>query len=324
MGAREIVMPKVKLPYGSQFISQLLFFWQYRKQKFDIIHWFQPRLYPFFWLAPAKKLIVTMHGGGMIAFKQKRFILSNFVFNFILKNFWSMVDLAIADTEFGKREIVENYKINKDRLAVVNMGGGELFKALNKEEARKIILSKYKINGNFILDVSRLQPHKNINNLIKAYTLARASGEITQKLVIIGAPTLDYKETYKIADDSPCKDDIYFLDFIPKEDLNTFYSAADLFVFPSLNEGFGIPVVEAMASGTPVVTSSTTALPEVSGRAAILVDPLNTKQIAQAMVKILTEDKLRDDLITKGLERAKDFTWDKTAEQTKEIYFKLM
>jgi glycosyltransferase involved in cell wall biosynthesis len=218
-----------------------------------------------------------MHGGGMIAFKQKRFILSNFVFNFILKNFWSMVDLAIADTEFGKREIVENYKINKDHLAVVNMGGGELFKALNKEEARKIILSKYKINGNFILDVSRLQPHKNINNLIKAYTLARASGEITQKLVIIGAPTLDYKETYKIADDSPCKDDIYFLDFIPKEDLNTFYSAADLFVFPSLNEGFGIPVVEAMASGTPVVTSSTTALPEVSGRAAILVDPLNTK-----------------------------------------------
>ncbi|MFA4890440.1 MAG: glycosyltransferase family 1 protein [Candidatus Paceibacterota bacterium] len=322
MGAKEIVMPKVKLPYGSHFISQLLFFWQHRKQKFDIIHWFQPRLYPFFWLAPARKIVVTMHGGGMIAFKQK-FIFSNFMFNFILSNFGFKVDIAFADTDFGKREIIDNYKIDNTRLKVVHMGGGELFKAINKEEARNLIVSKYNIKAPFILDISRLQPHKNIDSLIRAYILVRNSGGVNQKLVIVGTPVQDYKKTYEIARESLYKDDIFFVNFVPQEDLNAFYSAADLFVFPSLNEGFGVPVVEAMASGTPVITSNTTALPEVAGDAAVLVDPLNIKQIAYEMNRILSDNNFKKGLIKKGLERAKQFTWDKTTEYTKKTYFDL-
>jgi len=102
------------------------------------------------------------------------------------------------------------------------------------------------------------------------------------------------------------------------------YSAAELFVFPSLSEGFGLPVVEAMASGTPVITSNTTSLPEVAGEAGILVDPLDIKEIAKAMNKVLTNENFKNDLISHGLDHSQKFTWVQTAKQTKDIYLKLL
>ena len=111
------------------------------------------------------------------------------------------------------------------------------------------------------------------------------------------------------------------LGYVPKEDLPVLLSSADLFVYPSLYEGFGIPVIEAMACGVPVVASCTSSIPEVAGEAAILVDPYNVKGIASAMMRVLDSEKLRDDLIRRGLERAKVFSWSSSASRLKEIFY---
>ena len=118
-------------------------------------------------------------------------------------------------------------------------------------------------------------------------------------------------------------DEVVFTDFIPETDLPTYYSGAEAFVLPSLYEGFGFPVLEAMACACPVVTSDTSSLPEVVGEAGIMVDPQNTNSLAEAMSKVLTDSKLRDNMIRKGLEQAKRFSWEKAAEQTLEVYHKV-
>lgn len=320
--AHEIIMPSLKLPRGNQFFSQLLFFWQYRKSKFDIIHWFQPRLYPFFWLAPAKKIVVTAHGAGEWNIAKIK-LFSNWLFRNVLKYFNEFVDRVIADTIHAQKEIIECYEVKPEKVKTVYLGGGEEFKPLDKIKVKEAIESKYKIKSPFILDISRLMPHKNINTLIKAYNIFRKNYSSAAKLVVVGSPMLDYQETYDLAKASPYKDDIQFINFVDQQDLNAIYSAAAVFVFPSLSEGFGLPVLEAMAAGTPVITSNTTSLPEVAGQAAILIDPLDTEKLAQAMHQILSNENMQKDMIKKGLIQAKKFNWAETAEQTKAIYFEL-
>ena len=321
--ANEIIMPRVKLPYGSRFISQLLFFWKYRKNKFDVIHWFQPRVYPFYWLAPAKKIVVTIHGAGDVSAPSK-FIFSRLVFNFVLIHFHKWIDMAIADCEDAKQEVVKYYGFSEDRVKSIYLGGGENYKFIEKNEARSIA-EKYGINKPYILDVSRLQPHKNIIRLIKAYELLRKNNqEIKEKLVIVGGPTSSIVEEYEIAKRSQFSSDIMFVDYVDTEDLNAIYSGSELFVFPSLSEGFGLPVLEAMASGVPVITSNTTSLPEIGGDAVIAIDPLDVNDISSAMKRVLSDKELARKMIDSGLRRAAEFTWKKTADQTKELYIKLL
>lgn len=321
--AREVIMPSLRLPRGNHFFSQLLFFWRYRKNKFDIIHWFQPRLYPFFWLAPAGRIVVTAHGAGDFTVAKNK-LFSNWLFKFILKNFNGRVDIAIADSEHGRAEVIQYYKTLPEKTKAVYLGGGENYQPLDKNSARELVKSKYKIDAPFILDISRLMPHKNIRTLIKAYLIYRDEYKGAKKLVIVGSPALDYQGTYDLADNSPFKEDIYFVNFVEQNDLNAIYSAAELFVFPSLSEGFGLPVVEAMASGAPVITSNVTSLPEVAGEAAILINPLDAKELARAINKVLTNEDLRQDLIVRGLAQSKKFNWAETARQTEEIYIKLL
>lgn len=321
--AKEILMPKIKLPYGSHFVSQLLFFWRYRKNRFDIIHWFQPRVYPFFWLAPAKKIAITTHGAGNIT-AGGPFVFSREVFNFILTKFIRRVDAIIAVSEYGCEEIEKYYRAPKENIFFTYNGGGEDFKPLAESEAGKMIAEKYKINGRFILQLARHLPHKNVTGAIKAYKIFRDKYNRNEKLVIVGTRDFDTKKIFKLAEASGYKEDIIFIDYVHAEDLNCLYSAARLLVFPSLVEGFGLPVIEAMASGTSVITSNTTSLPEVAGGAAVLIDPLDFAALAGAINKVLTDENLHSDLIKKGLARSREFSWHETAEQTKEIYFKLL
>lgn len=321
--AKEILMPKIKLPYGSHFISQLLFFWRYRKNKFDIIHWFQPRVYPFFWLAPAKKIVVTTHGAGNIT-AGGPFVFSREVFNFILTKFVRKVDAILAVSKYGCEEIEKYYQAPRENIFFTYNGGGEDFKPLGKKQAGALIADKYKIGQPFILQLARHLPHKNVTGVINGYKIFRDKYKRNEKLVIVGTRDFETKKILKLAEESGYKDDIIFIDYVETDDLNCLYSATRLLVFPSLVEGFGLPVIEAMASGTPVITSNTTSLPEVAGEAAMLIDPLDFTSLAEAMNKVLTDENLRNNLIKKGLTRAREFSWHKTAEQTKEIYFKLL
>ncbi len=316
----EIIMPKIRLPYGSRFVSQMLFFWKYRHNQFDIIHWFQPRVYPFYWLAPAKKIIVTMHGAGDIS-APKYFVFSRCVFNFVLKYFHKRVDVAIVDSENGKKEVIEYYNFSPTKISVIYIGGGEDFILIKKNEAKKLVAEKYGIRGSYILDVSRFVPHKNVVTLIAAYVFMRKKYPTRQeKLVIVGGAASKRRDEYVAAEKSGFSEDIIFIDFVSAENLNAVYSASDLFVFPSLSEGFGLPVLEAMASGTPVVTSNVTSMPEIGGNAVVTINPLDVSGLAEMINKILSDENLKRRMIESGLKRAPKFTWKKTAEETKNLY----
>jgi len=323
--AREIIMPRVRLPYGSRFASQLLFFWKYRKNKFDIIHWFQPRLYPFYWLAPAKKIVVTVHGAGEV-YAPLYFVFSRSVFNFIMIHLHKWIDAAIVDCENAKSEAVKYYGFSPDRVKSIYLGGGENYKPIGRLEAQELAVKKYGISAPYILDVSRLQPHKNIVTLIKAYDAMRGSdASRKEKLAIVGVSACEGRtDEYDAAKNSAFAGDILFVDYVDAPDLNAVYSGSELFVFPSLSEGFGLPVLEAMASGTPVITSNTTSLPEIAGDAAITVDPLDADALAKAMRRVLTDKNLASSMVESGFRRAAEFSWKKTADRTRELYIKLL
>jgi glycosyltransferase involved in cell wall biosynthesis len=319
--AREILMPYIKLPAATRFVRTLLFFWKYRKENFDIVHWFQSRVYPFFYLAPAKYIIVTAHAGGDITSPGK-FPLSRRMFNFVLKHFNYKVDALIGVSDFGRREIISAYGADPKRVyALLHYNGGaEEFKPMDRKIAREN-LAHYGIKAPYILDVSRLIIHKNVTTLIRAYDMLRdLHQERKEKLVIAGGPDNNAEEVYELVKKSKYSTDIQFIDFVEQKDMNPLYAGAELFAFPSLSEGFGMPLIEAFASGTPVVTSNVASLPEVAAGAALTVDPTNAEALAEAMHRLLSDEALRESLIKKGLERCKEFTWDRAAEELSDLY----
>lgn len=322
--AQEILMPKVTLPYASHFVSQLLFFWKYRKNKFDIIHWFQPRVYPFYWFAPAKKIIVTMHGAGDIS-APHNFIFSRSIFNIVLKYFHKWVDMVIVVSNDAKREVVEYYDFSPDKVTSIYNGGGENYRPIEKEKTHEIVKNKYKIDGPYILDISRFIPHKNVTTLIKAYELMRKKySSHIEKLVVVGGSSNKNCEEYIIKAKSVFSEDIIFVDFIEQEDLNAIYSGAELFVFPSLSEGFGLPVLEAMASGTPVITSNVASMGEIGGDAVITTNPLDIDGLAKIMHDTLVDTMKMAKMRELGLIRAKEFTWAKMVKETEDLYARII
>jgi glycosyltransferase involved in cell wall biosynthesis len=300
LGAKEIIMPAVPaFFFWKRFIRQLLFFWRYRHERFAIVHWFQPRVYPFFWWAPAEKILITVHGAGDIVAKNK-FNLSKLVFNWTLILFNHKASALIAASQYGKEEIVKYYKATNDNVVPIYLG----------VDFKRLSIPKKEI----ILDVSRHVPHKNIPTLLKAYARMREKfPERKEQLVIVG---IQYADTPK------APHDVTFIPYV--DDLNETYAEAKLFVFPSLNEGFGLPVLESMASGTPVITSNTTSLPEIAGDAAMLVNPLDVDKIAEAMNTILSNRTLYTEMVEKGLQRAKEFSWNKMVSETTALYQHLL
>ena len=239
----------------------------------------------------------------------------------MLKHFYRSIDIIVADSNFGKEEVVEHYGFPKEKVRTIYLGGGENYKPMDKNEAKSIVSQKYKIDSPYILDVSRLQPHKNVGGLIRAYDLMRKTNpNRTEKLVIVGGGAYNKVPEYGIAEQATFSKDIRFVDFVDKADLNAVYSASELFVFPSLNEGFGLPVVEAMASGVPVITSNITSMPEIGGDAVITVNPLDISGLAGTMHMVLTDRVLQRKMIELGLNRASGFTWGKTVRDTEDLY----
>ena len=142
--------------------------------------------------------------------------------------------------------------------------------------------------------------------------------------MIVGNKHQAYEQASTLALTSPNPQDIIFVNYAEQKDLNYFYSAAEMFVFPSLNEGFGLPIIEAFASGTPVITSNITSMPEIAGSAALLVDPTSSEDIAEKMKQLHHDDTLRKELIKRGLERSKMFSWSMTARSTMDLYIGVM
>ncbi|MCP2605311.1 glycosyltransferase family 4 protein, partial [Candidatus Aminicenantes bacterium AH-873-B07] len=229
-------------------------------------------------------------------------------------------DKVITGSNFSKNDIISNYKINSQKIEVIPYGVSSSFKPIKNEEKIKKVLKKYTVTGEYILTVGRLNPRKNLLSLVKAYNILKKNKKIPHKLVIVGKEDYNSKETIQFIKKMDCYKDIIFTGFAKDEDLPYLYNGADIFVYPSLFEGVGLPVLEAMSCGVPVITSNTTALKEIIGNAGIAINPFNIDEIAQAIFQIISNEDLKNVYIKKAFERAKEFSWKLTAQRTLKIY----
>jgi len=188
------------------------------------------------------------------------------------------------------------------------------------EEDIARVRERFLLNAPFVLYAGNIKPHKNVDRLIQAFAEVRARGAGDLKLLIIGDELSKYPNLRRLVHRHHLHPHVRFLGFVPDETLAALYRMAAVFVFPSLYEGFGLPPLEAMAAGAPVVTSNVSSLPEVVGDAALLIDPLNPIAIAEAILRVLTDAPLRADLIRRGHERVKAFSWERSVARVREIY----
>jgi glycosyltransferase involved in cell wall biosynthesis len=255
------------------------------------------------------------------------------------KNYWHFLmnprkqaqkaDKIIAVSQSTKDDLVKIYGIEPEKIKVIYSGINSVFstclpvgKVQYSVSSISKIKKKYNLPEKYILYLGTLEPRKNIIGLIKAFELFKKSYKLqatSYKLIIAGSKGWLYKDIFKAVQNSPAKDDIIFTGFIDDKDKSALYSLADLFVYPSFYEGFGFPPLEAMSSGTPVITSNFSSLPEAVGNAAITVNPYDLDELAKAIEMVLSDEKLRDILIERGYKRVKNFSWEKCAEETLEF-----
>lgn len=224
----------------------------------------------------------------------------------------------ITDTENAKADLVKTYGLPQDTITVTHYAAGAQYKKIDDAAQLAAVRAKYKTGDPFILAVGNLQPRKNWTRLIRSFLHAKHAARLPHKLVVVGQRLWRDAAILEAAGDDP--DAVILTGYVPAEDLPLLYNAAQMFAYPSLYEGFGLPVVEAMACGTPVITSNISCMPEIAGDAALLVNPYHEAEIAAALVRLASDETYRVGLTALGLARARAFAWERTAQQTIEVY----
>jgi glycosyltransferase involved in cell wall biosynthesis len=231
-----------------------------------------------------------------------------------------------AVSRFTKTEIEKLFGIPGPRIEVIYNAIDERFLSGHATDVdRQLLAERFLVNYPFLLYAGRISPHKNLVRIIEAFSALKAELDKEDKyrdlkLVIIGDELSKHPDLRRTVIRGGVQNDVRFLGFVPIEVLRIFYDAAKIFVFPSLYEGFGLPPLEAMAHGTPVVTSNTSSLPEVVGNAAVLVNPENVFEIMRALHRVLLDQTLRDKLKQRSYEQAKKFSWEGSARQILKVY----
>ena len=215
---------------------------------------------------------------------------------------------------------VSEFSKSPDLVYVTKLAAEDIYKPLDKIWAKNYIRCKYGIEKDFILYVGGFNPRKNIATLLKSYAFIKNKLKKALNVVILGKAAPSYDNLIKICDDLSIRDDCIFTGYIPVNIMPYFYNAADIFVYPSLYEGFGLPVVEAMACGTPVITSNVTSLPEVAGDGAIKISPMDYETIGNSILRLLEDENLYNEMQKKALKQSSIYSWEKTAMQTINIY----
>jgi len=234
-----------------------------------------------------------------------------------------------AVSQFTKSELEKLFGIPGRRIETVYNAIDERFLRGHASEAdHEFIAQRYQVNYPFLLYAGRISPHKNLVRIIEAFSALKAAlGKDALypdlKLIIIGDELSKHPDLRRTVIKSGVQNDVRFLGFVPIEVLRIFYDEAKVFVFPSLYEGFGLPPLEAMAHGTPVVTSNTSSLPEVVGNAAVLVNPENVFEIMRAIHRVLVDQELREKMKRRSSEQLKRFSWDSSARHVLEVYEKI-
>ncbi|MEO0088397.1 MAG: glycosyltransferase family 1 protein [candidate division WOR-3 bacterium] len=324
----EIILPKeianINLRIGKNFTKKLGSFWfQLEGEKFFFqdkinIFWGQNHILPFK-LAKRIPTLVTVHDLSFYYFPHTLPFRSWLI---VRSLFWKTIRYVthiITPSNFVKRSLI-SFGISPSKITAIPEGVDKIFRPLDKQLAKTKIKEKYQIEKDFILSVGTIEPRKNYPLLIKAF-------ENFQKdflLVIIGQKGWKNQRIFQMVKKLNLENKIIFLFSIDDEDLCYFYNAATLFIYPSLYEGFGLPVLEALNCGVPTITSFSSSLPEVGGDAVLYFNPYDEKDLANQIKKLLSSHSLQKELREKGLIRAKLFSFKKTAQQILDLMYALI
>lgn len=231
---------------------------------------------------------------------------------------------VLTPSEFSRDAILKNCRVSEDKIAVVPYAVSPALRPLPREQSRAQVTERYGVPGPYILTVGDLQPRKNQAGLIRAFEeLIRHHPQLPHHLVLVGKDTWFGPRVRRLAALSPVAERIHFTGFVTDDELLPLYGGCDLFVFPSFYEGFGLPVLEAMACGRAVASSNTSALPEVADAAGILFDPTSTSEMMRAMRDVLLDAELRTRLERLGQQRASLFSWEETARRHLDVYYEV-
>ena len=266
------------------------------------------------------KKVITLH--DIIPLRMPETVSDRYlkIFNEELPKIIDLCDGIITVSEFSKTDIAKEFNFPLEKIFVTPLAAEKIYKPLSKCRSKTFITNKYGIEEDFILYVGGFSPRKNILGLIEAYS--RLPSKLTDnfKLVITGRKGPAYEMYKSWTEELKIADKVIFTDFIPLQDMPLFYNAAEVLVYPSFYEGFGLPPIEAMACGTPVIASNVTSLPEVCYESALLIDPNDIDLLSYDIERVLSNSLLKLTMVKKSLTRSNDFSWDKTATKTINAY----
>ena len=266
------------------------------------------------------KTVITLH--DIIPMKMPDTVSETFlkIFNENIQNILDNTDGIITVSNFSKEDISKTFSYPKEKIFVTHLAAEEIYTPLNKFHSSQYLKKHYGIDRDFLLYVGGFSPRKNILGLIEAFNLVKNSYKRDLKLVIIGTKGPSYEIYRKKVDELNLSSSVIFTGFIPIDDMPIFYSASKALVYPSFYEGFGLPPIECMACGTPVIASNLTSMPEVCQDAALLVDPYDVDEIKENILTLLNNHKFYSLMIYKGISHSSKFNWKKTAYNTLEVY----
>jgi glycosyltransferase involved in cell wall biosynthesis len=291
--------------------------WVLRRERPDVYH--APH-----YVLPAGvrcRSVVTIHDCIHLMFPQ--YLPNRAAYAYARASMWAAArrsDRILTVSEASKRDILHFFNVPPEKIVVVYNAIDDHFSVTPAEDDVARVRERYQLDHRFVLYVGNIKPHKNLVRLIEAFAELRRGGFDEVKLLIIGDQISKLPALRRAVHSHKLHKHVRFLGYVSDQTLGILYRLAAAFVFPSLYEGFGLPPLEAMASGTPVVTSNVSSLPEVAGDAAVLVDPYDVDSIVDGMRQILSDPARAAELRRRGIERAREFSWPRSVEKTLQVY----
>jgi glycosyltransferase involved in cell wall biosynthesis len=313
--AREIVLRGIS-PVARLWREHVLLPLACRREKIDLLHCPKSAI-PFFSSCP---VVVTLHDLIPLSHPETEKFAARVYWRLQIPNAAKRSDFIITDSEDARKEIINDFNVAPERIKAIMLGFDPAMLELRDQNTGVTVRDRYGLPERYILYVGTIQPRKNIDSVIEAYFALRLESPTVPKLVIVGRKGWLYDSLFRRISELALTDKVIFTGFIPDEDLPFIYDGAQVFIYISLFEGFGLPPLEAMACGVPVVVSNTTSLPEVVGDAGISVMPTDIEAIVSALKTVLDNSEIAEKMKKKGLERARSFSWERCARETLEIY----
>ena len=285
-----------------------------KKNNVDIV--VEPAHFGPFNLPSKIKRITVIHDLTMFLFPEYHIFASQFLQQKFLPRILRKADHIITNSANTSKDLHQFFPFTKNKSTSILLGKDQIFQPFKNEN----LLKRYKITVPYFLCTATLEPRKNIELLIEAFNDFKEKTALPYQLVLIGKKGWKAEPIFKAIENSPFKKDILLPGYVPKEDLPVFYSMAEIFIYPSKYEGFGLPILEAMACGTPIITSNISSLPEVGGTAAEYFSPDSFSGLSQKMILLAQNPKKQEEMGQKSLKQAAKFTWKKTAFETIKVF----